>query len=126
MKIESKSQGTGTNGQGAGSMPAADKTADGALTGMSLEFHNFLADIEDLIKTTTSLTGEDLARAKAKLSERVAAAKESVEEMSGVIADGARTSVAVTDAYVHDQPWKAIGIGAALGFVLGFALGRRV
>jgi len=122
MKTESKSQGSGTNGQGAGSK----SSADGALTGMSLEFHNFLADIEDLIKTTTSLTGEDLTRAKAKLSERVTAAKESVEEMSGVIADGARTSVAVTDAYVHDQPWKAIGIGAALGFVLGFALARRV
>ena len=122
MKNESKSQGSGTNGQGAGSKASAD----GALTGMSLEFHNFLADIEDLIKTTTSLTGEDLARAKAKLSERVTAAKESVEELSGVIADGARTSVAVTDAYVHDQPWKAIGIGAALGFVVGFALARRV
>jgi len=67
MKTESKSQGTGTNGQGSGPMPSADKTADGALT-----------------------------------------------------------SVAVTDAYVHDQPWKAIGIGAALGFVLGFALARRV
>ena len=107
-------------------MPSADKAGEGVLSGMSLEFHNFLADIEDLIKTTTSLTGEDLALAKAKLSERVAAAKESVEEMSGVIADGARTSVAVTDAYVHDQPWKAIGIGAALGFVLGFALARRV
>jgi len=29
-----------------------------------------------------------------------------------------------TDAYVHEKPWTAIGIAAAIGFLLGY-LGRR-
>jgi ElaB/YqjD/DUF883 family membrane-anchored ribosome-binding protein len=26
---------------------------------------------------------------------------------------------------VHEQPWKAIGAGAAAGLIIGFALARR-
>ena len=91
----------------------------------SSEFQNFIADVEDLVKETPTLTGEDLARAKAKLSARLADAKESVVSMSGEIADRARKGAKATDDYVHEQPWKAIGAGAAIGLLIGFALARR-
>ncbi|MBA3582018.1 MAG: DUF883 domain-containing protein [Gammaproteobacteria bacterium] len=92
---------------------------------ISEEFHNFLADIEELITQTTSLSGEDLARAKEKLNERVEMARESLDDMGGVIAQRARQTAAATDNYVRDQPWTAIGIGAALGVILGVVLARR-
>jgi ElaB/YqjD/DUF883 family membrane-anchored ribosome-binding protein len=91
----------------------------------SFELHNFIADVEDLVKQTAVLTGEDLVRAKAKLSARLADAKESVMEVSDQIASRARSSAAATNHYVHDQPWKAIGAGAAVGLLVGFALARR-
>ena len=91
----------------------------------SSEFQNFIADVEDLVKQTTTLTGEELLRAKAKLTTRLADAKESVVGMSDEIAKRARSSAAATNHYVHDQPWKAIGAGAALGLLVGFALARR-
>lgn len=97
----------------------------GALTSVSKEAHNFLSDIEDLITSMTPLTGDDLTRAKAKLSARVATAKASVEKVSASVADGARKSVNATNGYVHANPWQAIGIGAALGVVIGLALSRR-
>jgi len=122
MQTESKNPGSGANGLGAASAAPA---ADAALSGVSLEFHDFVADIEDLIKATTSLTGEDLARARAKLSKRVAAAKQSVEVVGGAIAQRARNTAVVTDAYVHQQPWKAVGMGALAGLLLGFVLARR-
>ena len=103
----------------------ATAKADGLLSSAYGEFQNVLTDIEDLVKTTTSLTGEDLIRAKAKISERVTSAKQSVELMAGVIADRARKTVKVTDGYVHEQPWQSIGIGAALGLLIGFVLARR-
>jgi ElaB/YqjD/DUF883 family membrane-anchored ribosome-binding protein len=122
MQNESINPRTGANGQGA---TAATPAAEDSLSGVTLEFHNFLADMEDLIKATTSLTGEDLARARAKLGERVAAARQSVEAMGGAIAHRARNTATVTDAYVHEQPWKAVGIGALVGLLLGFVLARR-
>ncbi|MEO8001055.1 MAG: DUF883 family protein [Arenimonas sp.] len=111
-----------TNSNTMGTVAAkAGKVADNA----SSEFQNFIADVEDLVKETTTLTGEDLSRAKAKLSARLADAKESVVGMGGEIADRARKGAKATDDYVHEQPWKAIGAGAAIGLLIGFALARR-
>lgn len=109
------------NSQGDQSVPSLTGTPETIASGVTQEFHNFVADVEDLVSKTTSLTGEDLTRAKAKLVARVAAAKESLQEISSDLVQRARK----TNSYVHDQPWQAIGIGAAVGVLLGFVLGRR-
>jgi len=114
--------GSSASAYGDGSVAQSAKKPGASV---SEEFHNFLADVEDLVKDTTSLTGEDLARAKEKLSSRLASAKESLGELGSNVADRARKTADVTNTYVHEQPWKAIGIGATVGLLLGFALARR-
>lgn len=89
------------------------------------EFHSFVADIEDMVKATTTMTGEDLAQAKAKLNARVSQAKEAAAEMGNAAVQQARDAARVTDGFVHENPWQAIGIGAVLGLVIGFALASR-
>ncbi len=120
---------TQTNTTETGARPNAGSTRyfgnDGAPTSSAGEFRNFITDIEDMIKATTSLTGDDLARAKAKLSARISAAKESVESMSVAFADRAKQTAKATDGYVQENPWKAVGIGAALGVVIGYLVTRR-
>ena len=104
--------------------PSAVATTKGMNSGVSREIRNFLADIEHLIEQTTSITGEDLARVKAKISDRVTAAKASIDQMSGTVTERVRTSAVATNSYVHHRPWNAIGIGAAVGVLLGFLLSR--
>lgn len=94
-------------------------------SGAVAEFHSFVADIEDLVKATTTLTGADLAEAKAKLDERISAARGTVADMSDAIAAKGRVAAQAADGFVHEHPWQAIGIGAALGVLVGFALARR-
>jgi len=94
-------------------------------SGIAREFHNFVADIEDLLKATTTLTGEDLQKAKAKLNERIAAAKESAAEMGETVINRARKTAETTNTYVHEQPWNAVGASAAIGLLLGYLLARR-
>jgi ElaB/YqjD/DUF883 family membrane-anchored ribosome-binding protein len=89
------------------------------------EFNNFVADIEDLIKATTNLTGEDLQKAKDKLNERISAAKKSVTEVSETVVERARKTAETTNTYVHEQPWNAVGASAAIGLLLGYLLARR-
>lgn len=96
-----------------------------ATSGIAREFHNFVADIEDLLKATTTLTGDDLQKAKDKLNERIAAAKGSASEMGESVVKRARKTAETTDAYVHEQPWNAVGIGAAVGLFVGYLLARR-
>ena len=39
---------------------------------------------------------------------------------------GEKASAArATDDYVHENPWAAVGIGAALGLVVGMLISRR-
>jgi len=125
MASSSKVSEIDANGRGTGSIPAALAAAESDASAPEGEFHNFIADIEDLITSMTPLTGEDLARAKAKLSERVAAAKESVTVMGSEVAHRARKTARATNRYVEENPWQAVGIGAALGLLIGVVLARR-
>jgi len=96
-----------------------------APSGIAQEFQDLVADMEDFIKASASLAGEDLIRAKASLNARVAAARTFVEEMPGAISARVRNSAQVADGYVREQPWRTIGVTAAVGLLIGFLLGRR-
>lgn len=113
-----------SNGIGKDTKTISNK-AEAVMDNASSELHNFIADIEDLVKEATTLTGEDLNKAKVKLSARLSEAKQSVAEMGGSLKQHARKSANSTNEYVHEQPWKAIGAGAAAGLIIGFALARR-
>jgi ElaB/YqjD/DUF883 family membrane-anchored ribosome-binding protein len=95
------------------------------ISSIAREFQSFVADMEDLIKATTSLSGEALAHAKAKLQARVTAAKKSAQRIAAPLARRARNSARATDGYVHAEPWRAIAITAAAGLLVGYLLGRR-
>jgi len=100
------------------------ETAD-LKNGISSEFKHFLSDIEDLVTQATSLTGEDLSKAKRNINNRIDAAKHSLEEVGGKVAERARTGATITNNYVHEQPWIAIGAGAAVGLIVGYLISRR-
>jgi ElaB/YqjD/DUF883 family membrane-anchored ribosome-binding protein len=124
MNAES-TQAIEANGHGAKAPTGKAATDNGAISSIAREFQNFLADLEDLIQSSTSLTGEELARARAKLHARVAAAKDSIREISSPLVDRARNTVKGADSHVHDQPWRALGIAAGASLLLGYLLGRR-
>ncbi|QKE62603.1 DUF883 domain-containing protein [Aquipseudomonas campi] len=105
--------------------PIARGEASPPSSNASREFHSFLADIEALVKDATSLTGEDLAQAKFKLSARIATAKAAAEAGGTNILQRARRTAVATNGYVREQPWTAVGAGAALAFLLGRTLSKR-
>jgi ElaB/YqjD/DUF883 family membrane-anchored ribosome-binding protein len=92
---------------------------------LTKEFSNFVADIEDLIKSSVSLSGEELANAKNQIKERIDAAKSALGETAESAASKARRAAAAANQYVSEEPWKAVGVGAAVGFLLGVVVARR-
>lgn len=113
-----------------GSSHAADvsasvKAVGNSSTALSNEFRNFVSDIEDLVKSSTSLTGDELAKAKDKIKDRISSAKVSLASAGDSIAQRARRTATATNEYVNDEPWKAIAIGAAAGFFVGVLVARR-
>lgn len=52
-------------------------------------------------------------------------AKASINQAQTVVSDAARQYADVTDEYVRANPWKALGIAAATGMLVGILLARR-
>jgi ElaB/YqjD/DUF883 family membrane-anchored ribosome-binding protein len=52
-------------------------------------------------------------------------AKQKFGEIQQTVQDGAKIAMNETDAYVRANPWTAIGIGAAIGAVIGYLAGRQ-
>jgi ElaB/YqjD/DUF883 family membrane-anchored ribosome-binding protein len=53
-----------------------------------------------------------------------AAAKLKLQEYEGQAVDHAKAAARYTDDYVHDNPWRAVGVAAAVGLI-GLLMNRR-
>jgi ElaB/YqjD/DUF883 family membrane-anchored ribosome-binding protein len=84
-----------------------------------------IADAEELLRATANQAGEKIATAREKIQDSLHQAKVKLAEAEQVVIDQTRQAARVTDEYVHDNPWKAVGIGAGIGFIIGLLIGRR-
>ena len=84
-----------------------------------------MADADDIVKAMASATGEKAVELADKLRVNMRVAKEKMADVQVAVADKAKVAVRVTDDYVHDNPWQAVGIAASIGFVIGLLINRR-
>ncbi len=80
---------------------------------------------EELLKVTTDQAGEGYANARKKVERTLRVAKEELGDLEDTAITQAKHAAKVTDRYVHDKPWQSIGIGAAVGVIVGMLIGRR-
>jgi ElaB/YqjD/DUF883 family membrane-anchored ribosome-binding protein len=83
------------------------------------------ADADELLKATASQTGERIAAARSKAEESLRAAKVRLAQEEVAVMAKTRAAAKATEDYVRANPWKAAGITAAFGFVLGLLVTRR-
>ena len=84
-----------------------------------------VADAEELLKATADQTGERIAAARVKAEESLKAAKTRLDEQDAAVRAKTKAVAKCTEDYVRDNPWKAMGIAAAAGFVLRILVTRR-
>ena len=84
-----------------------------------------ITDAEDLLRATASTAGERVAAAREKVSESLERAKVKLAEVEDVIIDRSKQAARVTDEYVRDNPWRAVGIAAGIGVIIGMLISRR-
>ncbi len=89
------------------------------------DFKVVIADAEALLKATASQGGEALAKLRVKTEESIALAKEKIADAQEVLVAKTKAAAKVTDDYVHDKPWHAVGVAAGIGLVIGLLIGRR-
>ena len=89
------------------------------------EFKTVIADAEALIKATAHQGGEKVDHLRSQAEASLASAKEKLEDLHEDLSEKGREAVNATDDYVQDNPWKAVGIAAGLGLVIGMLVSRR-
>lgn len=80
---------------------------------------------EDLLKVTADQAGEGYANARRKVENTLRSAKQQLAEVSDTVVTQGKQAAKVTDEYVRDKPWQAVGIGAAVGVIVGMLIRRH-
>jgi ElaB/YqjD/DUF883 family membrane-anchored ribosome-binding protein len=89
------------------------------------QFSSVLSEAESLLNKATHETGEKARDLRSQAEARLLSAKLKLQELQGAAVDRAKDAARVTDDYVHENPWQAVGIAAAVGLVAGLLMNRR-
>jgi len=89
------------------------------------DIQNVVSDAQELLKTVQSEGEGKLADVKTKVQAQLDSAKQMLGQLQTTVNDGAKVAIDKTDAYVRSNPWRAVGISAALGALIGFLVSRR-
>jgi ElaB/YqjD/DUF883 family membrane-anchored ribosome-binding protein len=84
-----------------------------------------VGDAEELLRATANQAGEKVDSVRKRLQENLDAAKTRITETDFGVVEKAKAAAHATDEYVHQNPWKSIGIAAGAALVLGLLIGRR-
>lgn len=127
-----------TNNDGMGGVsPAIESSAEeGGIArtsgGPSTESERFLTDLktfvgdaETLLGQAKTLSGEAALAAREEFERRLHQARQKYEVARGMASEHAHDYVRRAETYARDEPWKAIGVAALVGAIIGVMLTRR-
>ncbi len=84
-----------------------------------------ISDAEELLRATANQAGEKAAAAREKIQDSLRNAKVQLAEFEDILLDKGKQAARATDEYVHDHPWRAVGIAAGVVLIIGMLISRR-
>ncbi|MDN3520485.1 DUF883 family protein [Halomonas ramblicola] len=93
------------------------------------DLHHLTQTIEELVSATADDSRSNIKELRERAEQRLKETRDRLESRGERLYGEARESldhqVDACDRYVHDNPWTSIGIGTAVGVVVGMLIGRR-
>ena len=89
------------------------------------DVQNVVSEAQELLKTVKDEGATQLDAVRGKMQAQYEAAREKFGEIQTTVTEGAKVAATSTDAYVRSNPWRAVGIAAAAGAVIGFLATRK-
>ena len=83
------------------------------------DVQNVVSEAQDLLKTVKDEGASKIDEMKSKVATQYDAAREKFGEIQTTVQEGAKQAMTTTDEYVRSNPWRAVGIAAAAGAVIG-------
>ncbi|HXU94472.1 MAG TPA: DUF883 family protein [Gallionella sp.] len=83
-----------------------------------------VADAEELLRATAGQAGDKVASARERIQESLVTARERLASAEQAVVEKTRQAAKATDEYVHENPWKSIGVAAGAGLIIGMLISR--
>jgi len=100
-------------------------TQTGARDQLLSDLKTVIQDAEAWLRHSGHLTGEEFKAARAKFERTLVKAKEDIVRLEEAAVEKAKVAAKATDEYVKENPWKAVGLGTAVGVVIGMLIARK-
>ena len=84
-----------------------------------------VSDAEEILRATAGVAGEKVGDLRERIIDRLRDAKVRIADAEEMLVDRTKAAARATDDYVNDNPWRAVGIAAGVGLLLGIIIGRR-
>ena len=82
-------------------------------------------DAEDLLRHAVRETGQGYDEARTRLEQSLVSARAQLASVEQAVLDGVYEAGRATDRYVRQHSWESIGVGAAIGLLIGLLIARR-
>ena len=89
------------------------------------DFKIVVADAEELLRATAGQAGEKVSAARDRVQDSLHKAKVKLAEAEDAVVLKTKQAARATDDYVQENPWRAVGIAAGVGLIVGLLIGRR-
>ena len=84
-----------------------------------------IADTEELLRMTADQASETATEVRGRVQSRLQQARAELTRLQDAAVTKAKEAGHAADEFVHENPWKSIGIAAGIGLVVGLLIGRR-
>lgn len=78
-----------------------------------------------MLNSSADKSKEEVSKLRSKAEQALKESRYRLGETGDALAKQTREAALRADEYVRDNPWTGVGIGAAVGVVLGVLLTRR-
>lgn len=102
-------------------IPTQSGTRDQLLS----DLKTVVQDAEAWLRHSGQMTGEQFEAAKAKFERTLVKAKDDIIHLEETVVEKTKVAAKATDDYVKENPWKAVGVGTAIGVVIGLLIARK-
>jgi len=84
-----------------------------------------LTDVDALLRQAAEATGDEARQLRRRAEDMLDLAQKKFAAVRDDALESGRAATRATDEWVHDNPWSAVGIGAAIGVLIGMLIARR-
>jgi len=89
------------------------------------DMKTLVKDAQDLLREASLASGDKADELRARGLAMLETAMDKAHEVQALALEKGKAAAHTTDEFVHAHPWKAVGIAAGIGLVLGMLISRR-